>query len=99
MPSASSDIYAGTAWIREGSEGGVFRRSVDGGDWVSVTKGLPAWSILVNPANPRRMSIGGAQAKATMIALAPHPRDASQVDCVSWVGLPTTRRLIKSKRM
>ena len=107
MPNASGYIYAGTAWIRESTEGGVFRRSVDGGDWTKLTNGLPddtdvhaitihpadaatiylgtksgpyvstdhgnhwkrmnfpfpgvqAWSILVHPADHRRMYIGGA---------------------------------------
>ncbi len=107
MTSAPTYIYAGTAWITEGSEGGVFRRSTEGGPWVKLTEGLPpdtdvhaitvhptvpgtvylgtktgpfvstdhgehwarmnfpfpgvqAWSILVHPAEPNRLYIGGA---------------------------------------
>ena len=107
MPNAPGYIYAGVALITEDSEGGVFRRPTNGGDWVKLTNGLPpdadvhaitlhptqhgvvylgtkqgpfvstdhgdhwarmnfpfpgvqAWSILVNPSDPRRMYIGGA---------------------------------------
>ena len=107
MPSSPSYVYAGVAWIRESTEGGVFRRSCEGGDWIKLANGLPedadvhaitvhpsipgtvylgtksgpyvstdhgdhwnrmdfpfpgvqAWSILVHPADHRRMYIGGA---------------------------------------
>lgn len=56
MPNAPSYIYAGTAWIRESTEGGVFRRSVDGGDWAKLAEGPPddtgMHAITVHPTDP-----------------------------------------------
>jgi photosystem II stability/assembly factor-like uncharacterized protein len=49
-------MYASTAWIRESTEGGVFRRSVDGGEWVKLAEGLPddtdVHAITVPPTDP-----------------------------------------------
>ncbi len=62
MPTASGYIYAGTAWIREGTEGGIFRRAVDGGAWTKLTDGLPAdtdvHAITVHPADPATVYLG-----------------------------------------
>lgn len=62
MPNASGDSYAGTAWIRESTEGGFFRRSVEGGDWVKLTDGLPedtgVHAIAVDPTDPATVYLG-----------------------------------------
>lgn len=65
MPNAPSFVYAGVAWIRESSEGGVFRRPTDGGDWRKMTNGLPddtdVHAITVHPTQPGTVYLGTKQ--------------------------------------
>lgn len=65
MPNAPTYIYAGTAWISEGSEGGIFRRPTDGGDWCKLTNGLPSdtdvHAITVHPSRPGVVYLGTKQ--------------------------------------
>ena len=65
MPNAPSFVYAGVAWIRESSEGGVFRRPTDGGDWRKMTDGLPddtdVHAITVHPTQPGTVYLGTKQ--------------------------------------
>ena len=65
MPRSQSYIYAGTAWIAENTEGGVFRRPTSGGDWVKLTNGLPddtdVHAITVHPTLPGLVYLGTKQ--------------------------------------